>query len=113
MPQFSLPTVNIRPFEAPDYTQNLRSLSLLYSALARGQRGGGAGGGRGAGKVYHIYRGLDEQGNPIYEPVYGGTEKLATRNFEAMTNDRAKFALSNDPAVSKKLANLPELSTEG
>lgn len=112
MPQFSLPTVNIRPFEAPDYTQNLRSLSLLYSALARGQRGG-AGGGRGAGKVYHIYRGLDEQGNPIYEPVYGGTEKLATRNFEAMTNDRAKFALSNDPAVSKKLANLPELSTEG
>ena len=109
MPQFSLPTVNIRPFEAPDYTQNLRSLSLLYSALARGQRGGGAGGGRGAGKVYHIYRGLDEQGNPIYEPVYGGTEKLATRNFE----DRAKFALSNDPAVSKKLANLPELSTEG
>ena len=113
MPQFSLPTVNIRPFEAPDYTQNLRSLSLLYSALARGQRGGGAGGGRGAGKVYHIYRGLDEQGNPIYEPVYGGTEKLATRNFEAMTNDRAKFALSNDPVVSKKLANLPELSTEG
>ena len=113
MPQFPLPTVNIRPFEAPDYTQNLRSLSLLYSALARGQRGGGAGGGRGAGKVYHIYRGLDEQGNPIYEPVYGGTEKLATRNFEAMTNDRAKFALSNDPAVSKKLANLPELSTEG
>lgn len=113
MPQFSLPTVNIRHFEAPDYTQNLRSLSLLYSALARGQRGGGAGGGRGAGKVYHIYRGLDEQGNPIYEPVYGGTEKLATRNFEAMTNDRAKFALSNDPAVSKKLANLPELSTEG
>ena len=113
MPQFSLPTVNIRPFEAPDYTQNLRSLSLLYSALARGQRGGGAGGGRGAGKVYHIYRGLDEQGNPIYEPVYGGTEKLATRNFEAMTNDRAKFALSNDPAVAKKLANLPELSTEG
>ena len=113
MSQFSLPTVNIRPFEAPDYTQNLRSLSLLYSALARGQRGGGAGGGRGAGKVYHIYRGLDEQGNPIYEPVYGGTEKLATRNFEAMTNDRAKFALSNDPAVSKKLANLPELSTEG
>ena len=113
MPQFSLPTINIRPFEAPDYTQNLRSLSLLYSALARGQRGGGAGGGRGAGKVYHIYRGLDEQGNPIYEPVYGGTEKLATRNFEAMTNDRAKFALSNDPAVSKKLANLPELSTEG
>jgi hypothetical protein len=113
MPQFSLPTVNIRPFEAPDYTQNLRSLSLLYSALARGQRGGGAGGGRGAGKVYHIYRGLDEQGNPIYEPVYGGTEKLATRNFEAMTNDRAKFALSNDPAVYKKLANLPELSTEG
>ena len=113
MPQFSLPTVNIRPFEAPDYTQNLRSMSLLYSALARGQRGGGAGGGRGAGKVYHIYRGLDEQGNPIYEPVYGGTEKLATRNFEAMTNDRAKFALSNDPAVSKKLANLPELSTEG
>ena len=113
MPQFSLPTGNIRPFEAPDYTQNLRSLSLLYSALARGQRGGGAGGGRGAGKVYHIYRGLDEQGNPIYEPVYGGTEKLATRNFEAMTNDRAKFALSNDPAVSKKLANLPELSTEG
>ena len=113
MPQFSLPTVNIRPFEAPDYTQNLRSLSLLYSALARGQRGGGAGGGRGAGKVYHIYRGLDEQGNPIYEPVYGGTEKLATRNFEAMTNDRAKFALSNDTAVSKKLANLPELSTEG
>ena len=113
MPQFSLPTVNIRPFEAPDYTQNMRSLSLLYSALARGQRGGGAGGGRGAGKVYHIYRGLDEQGNPIYEPVYGGTEKLATRNFEAMTNDRAKFALSNDPAVSKKLANLPELSTEG
>ena len=113
MPQFSLPTINIRPFEAPDYTQNLRSLSLLYSALARGQRGGGAGGGRGAGKVYHIYRGLDEQGNPIYEPVYGGTEKLATRNFEAMTNDRAKFALSNDPVVSKKLANLPELSTEG
>lgn len=113
MPQFSLPTVNIRPFEAPDYTQNLRSLSLLYSALARGQRGGGSGGRRGAGKVYHIYRGLDEQGNPIYEPVYGGTEKLATRNFEAMTNDRAKFALSNDPAVSKKLANLPELSTEG
>ena len=113
MPQFSLPAVNIRPFEAPDYTQNLRSLSLLYSALARGQRGGGAGGGRGTGKVYHIYRGLDEQGNPIYEPVYGGTEKLATRNFEAMTNDRAKFALSNDPAVSKKLANLPELSTEG
>lgn len=113
MPQFSLPTINIRPFEAPDYTQNLRSLSLLYSALARGQRGGGAGGGRGAGKVYHIYRGLDEQGNPIYEPVYGGTEKLATRNFEAMTNDRAKFALSNDPAISKKLANLPELSTEG
>ena len=113
MPQFSLPTVNIRPFEAPDYTQNLRSLSLLYAAMARGQRGGGAGGGRGAGKVYHIYRGLDEQGNPIYEPVYGGTEKLATRNFEAMTNDRAKFALSNDPAVSKKLANLPELSTEG
>lgn len=113
MPQFSLPTVNIRPFEAPDYTQNLRSLSLLYSALARGQRGGGAGGGRGAGKVYHIYRGLDEQGNPIYEPVYGGTEKLATRNFEAMTSDRAKFALSNDPVVSKKLANLPELSTEG
>ena len=113
MPQFSLPTVNIRPFEAPDYTKNLRSLSLLYAAMARGQRGGGAGGGRGAGKVYHIYRGLDEQGNPIYEPVYGGTEKLATRNFEAMTNDRAKFALSNDPAVSKKLANLPELSTEG
>jgi hypothetical protein len=86
---------------------------MLYAAMARGQRGGGAGGGRGAGKVYHIYRGLDEQGNPIYEPVYGGTEKLATRNFEAMTNDRAKFALSNDPAVSKKLANLPELSTEG
>ena len=113
MPQFSLPTVNIRPFEAPDYTKDLRSLSMLYAALARGQRGGGAGGGRGAGKVYHIYRGLDEQGNPIYEPVYGGTEKLATRNFEAMTNDRAKFALSNDPAVSKKLANLPELSTEG
>ena len=113
MPQFSLPTVNIRPFEAPDYTKDLRSLSLLYAAMARGQRGGGAGGGRGAGKVYHIYRGLDEQGNPIYEPVYGGTEKLATRNFEAMTNDRAKFALSNDPAVSKKLANLPELSTEG
>ena len=113
MPQFSLPTVNIRPFEAPDYTKNLRSLSLLYAAMARGQRGGGAGGGRGAGKVYHIYRGLDEQGNPIYEPVYGGTEKLATRNFEAMTNDRAKFALSNDPVVSKKLANLPELSTEG
>ena len=113
MPQFSLPTVNIRPFEAPDYTKNLRSLSLLYAAMARGQRGGGAGGGRGAGKVYHIYRGLDEQGNPIYEPVYGGTEKLATRNFEAMTNDRAKFALSIDPAVSKKLANLPELSTEG
>ena len=113
MPQFSLPTVNIRPFEAPDYTKDLRSLSMLYAAMARGQRGGGAGGGRGAGKVYHIYRGLDEQGNPIYEPVYGGTEKLATRNFEAMTNDRAKFALSNDPAVSKKLANLPELSTEG
>ena len=113
MPQFSLPTANIRPFEAPDYTKDLRSLSMLYAALARGQRGGGAGGGRGAGKVYHIYRGLDEQGNPIYEPVYGGTEKLATRNFEAMTNDRAKFALSNDPAVSKKLANLPELSTEG
>jgi hypothetical protein len=86
---------------------------MLYAAMARGQRGGGAGGGRGAGKVYHIYRGLDEQGNPIYEPVYGGTEKLATRNFEAMTNDRAKFALSNDPVVSKKLANLPELSTEG
>ena len=113
MPQFSLPTVNIRPFEAPDYTKDLRSLSMLYAAMARGQRGGGAGGGRGAGKVYHIYRGLDEQGNPIYEPVYGGTEKLATRNFEAMTNDRAKFALSNDPVVSKKLANLPELSTEG
>ena len=113
MSQFSLPTVNIRPFEAPDYTKDLRSLSMLYAAMARGQRGGGAGGGRGAGKVYHIYRGLDEQGNPIYEPVYGGTEKLATRNFEAMTNDRAKFALSNDPAVSKKLANLPELSTEG
>ena len=113
MPQFSLPTVNIRPFEAPDYTKNLRSLSMLYAAMARGQRGGGAGRGRGAGKVYHIYRGLDEQGNPIYEPVYGGTEKLATRNFEAMTNDRAKFALSNDPVVSKKLANLPELSTEG
>ena len=113
MPQFSLPTVNISPFEAPDYTKDLRSLSMLYAAMARGQRGGGAGGGRGAGKVYHIYRGLDEQGNPIYEPVYGGTEKLATRNFEAMTNDRAKFALSNDPAVSKKLANLPELSTEG
>lgn len=112
MPQFSLPTVNIRPFEAPDYTQNLRSLSLLYSALARGQRDG-AGGGRGSGKVYHIYRGLDEQGNPIYEPVYGGTEKLASRNFEAMTNDRAKFALSHDPAVAKKLANLPEMSTEG
>jgi hypothetical protein len=87
---------------------------MLYAAMARGQRGGGAGGGRGgSGKVYHIYRGLDEQGNPIYEPVYGGTEKLATRNFEAMTNDRAKFALSNDPVVSKKLANLPELSTEG
>ena len=113
MPQFSLPTVNIRPFEAPDYTKDLRSLSMLYAAMARGQRSGGAGGGRGAGKVYHIYRGLDEQGNPIYEPVYGGTEKLATRNFEAMTNDRAKFALSNDPVVSKKLANLPELSTEG
>ena len=113
MPQFSLPTVNIRPFEAPDYTKDLRSLSMLYATMARGQRGGGAGGGRGAGKVYHIYRGLDEQGNPIYEPVYGGTEKLATRNFEAMTNDRAKFALSNDPVVSKKLANLPELSTEG
>lgn len=113
MSQFSLPTVNIRPFEAPDYTKDLRSLSMLYAAMARGQRGGGAGGGRGAGKVYHIYRGLDEQGNPIYEPVYGGTEKLATRNFEAMTNDRAKFALSNDPVVSKKLANLPELSTEG
>ena len=113
MPQFSLPTVNIRPFEAPDYTKDLRSVSMLYAAMARGQRGGGAGGGRGAGKVYHIYRGLDEQGNPIYEPVYGGTEKLATRNFEAMTNDRAKFALSNDPVVSKKLANLPELSTEG
>ncbi len=113
MSQFSLPTVNIRPFEAPDYTKDLRSLSMLYAAMARGQRGGGAGGGRGAGKVYYIYRGLDEQGNPIYEPVYGGTEKLATRNFEAMTNDRAKFALSNDPAVSKKLANLPELSTEG
>lgn len=113
MSQFSLPTVNIRPFKAPDYMKDLRSLSLLYAAMARGQRGGGAGGGRGAGKVYHIYRGLDEQGNPIYEPVYGGTEKLATRNFEAMTNDRAKFALSNDPAVSKKLANLPELSTEG
>lgn len=113
MPQFSLPTVNIRPFEAPDYTKDLRSLSMLYAAMARGQRGGGAGGGRGSGKVYHIYRGLDEQGNPIYEPVYGGTEKLATRNFEAMTNDRAKFALSNDPVVSKKLANLPELSTEG
>lgn len=113
MPQFSLPTVNIRPFEAPDYTKDLRSLSMLYAAMARGQRGGGAGGGRGDGKVYYIYRGLDEQGNPIYEPVYGGTEKLATRNFEAMTNDRAKFALSNDPAVSKKLANLPELSTEG
>lgn len=113
MPQFSLPTVNIRPFEAPDYTKDLRSLSMLYAAMARGQRGGGTGGGRGAGKVYHIYRGLDEQGNPIYEPVYGGTEKLATRNFEAMTNDRAKFALSNDPVVSKKLANLPELSTEG
>lgn len=113
MPQFSLPTVNIRPFEAPDYTKDLRSLSMLYAAMARGQRGGGAGGGRGAGKVYHIYRGLDEQGNPIYEPVYGGTEKLATRNFEAMTNDRAKFALSNDPVVSKKLANLSELSTEG
>ena len=113
MPQFSLPTVNIRPFEAPDYTQNLRSLSLLYSALARGQRGGAGGGRGGSGKVYHIYRGLDEQGNPIYEPVYGGTEKLATRNFEAMTNDRAKFALSHDPAVAKKLAGLPELSTEG
>jgi len=114
MPQFSLPTVNIRPFETPDYTKDLRSLSMLYAAMARGQRGGGAGGGRGgSGKVYHIYRGLDEQGNPIYEPVYGGTEKLATRNFEAMTNDRAKFALSNDPVVSKKLANLPELSTEG
>lgn len=112
MPQFSLPTVNIRPFEAPDYTKNLRSLSLLYSALTRGQRGG-AGGGRGSGKVYHIYRGLDEQGNPIYEPVYGGTEKLASRNFEAMTSDRAKFALSHDPAVAKKLANLPEMSTEG
>lgn len=113
MPQFSLPTVNIRPFEAPDYTKDLRSLSMLYAAMARGQRGGGAGGGRGAGKVYHIYRGLDEQGNPIYEPVYGGTEKLATRNFEAMTSDRAKFALSHDPAVAKKLANLPEMSTEG
>ena len=113
MSQFSLPTVNIRPFKVPDYAQNLRSLSLLYAALARGQRGGGAGRGRGAGKVYHIYRGLDEQGNPIYEPVYGSTEKLATKNFEDMTNDRAKFALSNDPVVSKKLANLPELSTEG
>ena len=113
MPQFSLPTVNIRPFEAPDYTKNLRSLSLLYSALTRGQRGGAGGGRGGSGKVYHIYRGLDEQGNPIYEPVYGGTEKLASRNFEAMTSDRAKFALSHDPAVAKKLANLPEMSTEG
>ena len=88
MPQFSLPTVNIRPFEAPDYTKNLRSLSLLYSALTRGQRGG-AGGGRGSGKVYHIYRGLDEQGNPVMPQADAAIDKQVLEMRQAL--DRTGF----------------------